>query len=1135
MRLLRCGVALLSLSSCLDLKLPDQPPPPGPGTLQGTLVYFMPGRTTPLPAKGARVELLDSSNVVRADDDGRFLLGELRGAGLVRLSLDLDADGAPDRQKLLSLASVGAGPGRDVALGEVVLGRNARLTGRVLRGDLTTDAFHLGTTVFLTGLEFSTFSADNGGYALDGLPEGPVQVSFFRQGYQPDSREVVLASGQEQRLSDVLLRASPSEAATVTGTVLSVTGAAVGQAKVRVVAANGELSAQTGDDGRFSLGPLPSGAYLVGVERSGFVSASLGRRLLLAGANDLGVIVLSTGTSMPLPLDAGAPPSGDAGLVDAGLVVMDGGTADAGADAGAGLDGGTTDAGADAGPGVDGGAADAGATDAGADGGVADGGVSCGGLCAPGFVCDANQRCRAPGCEAQSCALCVAGQCLSSSCPSGPTCRPGDVCANGACVPLACVGVSCGAGALCAGGQCLPTSCSPTTPCRAGFVCATGGVCTDARCVGRSCGAGSLCVAGDCFPTGTPGNPCAAGFAYLQGRCREVACEGVVCGPGTQCSAGQCLSAGLYVAGLLRPRNIPGQANNRYSLATSTGTGWVKLANFPEPIVGLDVSPDGSWLFLRTRATLAAASSTTLYRSQDGRVWTPIWSGTTMSNGRINDLHVDEATGTLTLSLAGHQVSPLHRVMTSADNGNTWALRWQVPAGQGVGIRSFAPPNLFAIENPQLLTTEGLAQFDPADGGFTRVFTAAGTSGPFLISDRRQYGPTFLSHDTGLTHFLDGGVSGSFSALPNVAVYAPAPSRQVLLLTPSTVARSSDHGQSWSFRAPVVASPNFTGLVRGADDALYLANEANNPPLLVSHDEGETWATVPTNWNLVGGLAAYWPDWQPNTAYQVTSQQVQPSEPLTTGYVYRVSVAGVSGASEPDWADAGSGVVIDGTVRWTRDAVRPEEMRPVAMVSRVCTPGQLRCGAGCIDIATDSQHCGACNRPCATTCVAGQCLSASSSDGGVSVGCADGTREGFGDVTLFPDVAACAGAWAGDLDVSTSASALCASGWHVCDSTDSEVRGLRFAQATAFSGCFAFRASVDGVDGCEPLDCSNDVTHDDVAAVGASCLALSGVSRAVPDGGACFADRGVVASQCCSVSTTGGCPQRGETGVVCCR
>ena len=65
--------------------------------------------------------------------------------------------------------------------------------------------------------------------------------------------------------------------------------------------------------------------------------------------------------------------------------------------------------------------------------------------------------------------------------------------------------------------------------------------------------------------------------------------------------------------------------------------------------------------------------------------------------------------------------------------------------------------------------------------------------------------------------------------------------------------------------------------------------------------------------------------------------------------------------------------------------------------------------------------------------------------------------------------------------------------------TDTEVRAVGSVQATAFPGCFAFRASIDGFDGCERLDCSNDVIHDDVAAVGATCLALSGVSRPMID------------------------------------
>jgi hypothetical protein len=156
------------------------------------------------------------------------------------------------------------------------------------------------------------------------------------------------------------------------------------------------------------------------------------------------------------------------------------------------------------------------------------------------------------------------------------------------------------------------------------------------------------------------------------------------------------------------------------------------------------------------------------------------------------------------------------------------------------------------------------------------------------------------------------------------------------------------------------------------------------------------------------------------------------------------------------------------------------------------------------------------------------------------VGCTDGTREGFVDVTVHPDLAACAGAWQGDLDTSTSADGLCATGWHVCNAADSEPRALTMQVATSFPGCFAFRASVDGLDGCEALDCTNAPGRDNVAAVGGSCGTLSGVSRMVADGGACLADRGIIASQCCSVSLPGpsrtaGCPQRGESGVLCCR
>ena len=48
-------------------------------------------------------------------------------------------------------------------------------------------------------------------------------------------------------------------------------------------------------------------------------------------------------------------------------------------------------------------------------------------------------------------------------------------------------------------------------------------------------------------------------------------------------------------------------------------------------------------------------------------------------------------------------------------------------------------------------------------------------------------------------------------------------------------------------------------------------------------------------------------------------------------------------------------------------------------------------------------------------------------------GCADGTREAFGDETAFPDLAGCAASWSGTIDMrGPTAAALCDIGWHIC-------------------------------------------------------------------------------------------------------
>jgi hypothetical protein len=67
------------------------------------------------------------------------------------------------------------------------------------------------------------------------------------------------------------------------------------------------------------------------------------------------------------------------------------------------------------------------------------------------------------------------------------------------------------------------------------------------------------------------------------------------------------------------------------------------------------------------------------------------------------------------------------------------------------------------------------------------------------------------------------------------------------------------------------------------------------------------------------------------------------------------------------------------------------------------------------------------------------------------LGCADGTREAFADISMFPNIAACAGEWDGQKDLRSPKSGtpcgntlgqlcnepadLCSNGWRVCVST----------------------------------------------------------------------------------------------------
>ncbi len=372
---------LLVLSGCLDLVLPQPPPDPGPGSLQGSLVYSEPGQSTLRPAVGAVVELVGSGvRTVSAGDTGFFTLSPVdTNVGAVLIRFDSDGDGKPDRQRLLQLEPLHTGRGKVVNVGQVAVGSNATIKGKALRGDLApATSGHGGTAVFVPEGPFFSYTADDGSFLFENLPEGRVTVAVFRDGYRSLSESIELRAAEIFPLRELTLTRETGPAnADIRGRVLLPEGGAA--ADVKVTMSSGR-STTTDAQGAYSFSRVPHGVYSVGFVKEGFKTAELINIVIGAPVVTLRDVTLAPGSStMPLldgglaPYDAGVDAGVDAGIdagVDAGI--------DAGVDAGidAGVDAGI-DAGADAGidAGVDAGI-DAG-VDAGIDAGV-DAGIDAG-------------------------------------------------------------------------------------------------------------------------------------------------------------------------------------------------------------------------------------------------------------------------------------------------------------------------------------------------------------------------------------------------------------------------------------------------------------------------------------------------------------------------------------------------------------------------------------------------------------------------------------------------------------------------------------------------------------------------------------------------------------------------------------
>lgn len=339
------AVALVAAGCTRDVELPAPPPVLASGVVTGRVVMATPGRTDKVPVKDVVVSLQGSTNTVASDAEGRFSLDGIQSStGALLFRLDLDRDGVIDHQKVLSLESLGAAPGRAVSAGDVVLSENARLHGRVRLADRQgAEGGHFGTLVFIPQSPFSSFTADDGSFVLDQLPEGTANLAAFHAGYDVGGvGSLTLQGGADLGLSAVVLdvQTSMPTPGRITGTVHLVPSADPGGTTLTATPATGgaSRSGSAAADGTFTIAGLAPGVYDLSATHSGYTPALVGNVAVLPDEDTavdltIGQGVAASAITRTTP-DAGAEV--DAGVSDAG--VPDAGAPDAGVpDAGLGL------------------------------------------------------------------------------------------------------------------------------------------------------------------------------------------------------------------------------------------------------------------------------------------------------------------------------------------------------------------------------------------------------------------------------------------------------------------------------------------------------------------------------------------------------------------------------------------------------------------------------------------------------------------------------------------------------------------------------------------------------------------------------------------------------------------------------
>jgi hypothetical protein len=313
---------VVSLCGCFELSLPS---PAGSGSVQGSVVHAEPGQTALRPAVGATVELVGVGVKTKtAGETAAFTLSPVdTSEGSVLVRFDSDGDGVSDKEKLIRLEGLGAGRGKSVSLGQVVIGSTGAIRGKVLRSDVSGSSGHGATNIFVPEGPYFSFTGDDGSFLLENVPEGRLNLAVFRPGYQALAETVELRAGEIFPVRTLTLKVDPtSPRAEIRGRVRLPDGTPASQ--VAVSLSSGRTTS-TDAEGRYSLSEVPYDVYNIGFVKVDFLTAEFLNILVASPVVTLRDVTLAQGGSTLPMLDAGRPvfnevlPS-DAGMTDAGTL-----------------------------------------------------------------------------------------------------------------------------------------------------------------------------------------------------------------------------------------------------------------------------------------------------------------------------------------------------------------------------------------------------------------------------------------------------------------------------------------------------------------------------------------------------------------------------------------------------------------------------------------------------------------------------------------------------------------------------------------------------------------------------------------------------------------------------------------------